>query len=299
MWLNLEEVMKYSSSPSQCPFQCSDYPSSPPPPHTCTQPTHFTHMHQPTHITHMHPTYTITHMHPTYTHRTHFTHTANMKTAAAVIKLASMSFSSPHTLSQSMRRGHVITRSQVDSTPRQDDPFTESSVIANGNADSTHLTVPDSTHLTVPDSTHLIVPSSPRSVSEVITNAGAIDIPVPGDTGPAHQDHTHKPTSDRLEAGQLVGDDKEVVLFRATFDFEASSDQELMLRSGDLVTVLDKSDSGWWKGECEGRSGWFPETYVEPVITPTEVVPVGVASSPSMWEQEVAGEREGGGGGDG
>lgn len=32
---------------------------------------------------------------------------------------------------------------------------------------------------------------------------------------------------------------------------------------------MDRSDDGWWKGVCEGRVGWFPETYVEPVAMET------------------------------
>ena len=181
-----------------------------------------------------------------------------------------------------MRRSHGVTRGQVDSTPRLVNKLDiGASVIVNGCVDSTLSTVP----------------GSPKSVSEVIMNTGAIDSLVPGDAGHAHQDPTPKPTADQSGAEKFTGgDDKSAGLFRAIFDFEASSDQELTLRSGDLVTVLDKSDSGWWKGECEGGSGWFPETYVQPVASSTEeAVPGGVVSSPSMWEQEVAGERERGG----
>ena len=251
--------------PIPMPFQYSDYPH------------HFTiTLTHTSHTSHTHHTHHTSH---THTH----THTASLKSAAAVITLASMSFSSPHTLSQSMRRSHGVTRGQVDSTPRLVNKLDiGASVIVNGGVDSTPSTVP----------------GSPKSVSEVIMNTGAIDSLVPGDAGHAHQDPTPKPTADQWGAEQLTGDDKSAGLFRAIFDFEASSDQELTLRSGDLVTVLDKSDSGWWKGECEGGSGWFPETYVQPVASSTqEAVPGGVVSSPSMWEQEVAGEREGGEGG--
>jgi hypothetical protein len=37
----------------------------------------------------------------------------------------------------------------------------------------------------------------------------------------------------------------------------------LDLHEGDVIIVTD--DTGdWWQGECNGRKGWFPPTFVEP-----------------------------------
>ena len=37
------------------------------------------------------------------------------------------------------------------------------------------------------------------------------------------------------------------------------------MKKGDIVTVLEKVDQNWWKGEFDGRSGLFPVPYVEEV----------------------------------
>uniref|UniRef100_A0A3P8SKE8 Mitogen-activated protein kinase kinase kinase n=1 Tax=Amphiprion percula TaxID=161767 RepID=A0A3P8SKE8_AMPPE len=53
----------------------------------------------------------------------------------------------------------------------------------------------------------------------------------------------------------------------AVFDYEASADDELSLRRGDLVEVLSKDslvsgDEGWWTGMIADRVGIFPSNYV-------------------------------------
>lgn len=53
----------------------------------------------------------------------------------------------------------------------------------------------------------------------------------------------------------------------AVFDYEATADDELSLRRGDLVEVLSKDslvsgDEGWWTGMIADRVGIFPCNYV-------------------------------------
>ncbi len=48
------------------------------------------------------------------------------------------------------------------------------------------------------------------------------------------------------------------------FDYEAQGEQELLLTEGDIVTVVAKEDDVWWCGQCKGKMGMFPSTYVEP-----------------------------------
>lgn len=45
--------------------------------------------------------------------------------------------------------------------------------------------------------------------------------------------------------------------------FEAEDAGELGLSVGDYVVVRQVSSSGWSEGECRGRAGWFPSSYVE------------------------------------
>ncbi|XP_029426926.1 LOW QUALITY PROTEIN: mitogen-activated protein kinase kinase kinase 10 [Rhinatrema bivittatum] len=53
----------------------------------------------------------------------------------------------------------------------------------------------------------------------------------------------------------------------AVFDYEATADEELTLRRGDLVHVLSKDakvsgDEGWWTGRIGDKVGIFPSNYV-------------------------------------
>uniref|UniRef100_A0A452VGE5 Vav guanine nucleotide exchange factor 2 n=1 Tax=Ursus maritimus TaxID=29073 RepID=A0A452VGE5_URSMA len=51
----------------------------------------------------------------------------------------------------------------------------------------------------------------------------------------------------------------------ARYNFAARDMRELSLREGDVVKIYSRigGDQGWWKGEANGRIGWFPSTYVE------------------------------------
>lgn len=46
------------------------------------------------------------------------------------------------------------------------------------------------------------------------------------------------------------------------YNYKSQQPDELSLTKGARLAVLEKSDDGWWKGELEGRIGWFPSNYV-------------------------------------
>ncbi|XP_054713078.1 nostrin-like [Uloborus diversus] len=50
---------------------------------------------------------------------------------------------------------------------------------------------------------------------------------------------------------------------RAMYDYEAKLTDELTLHPGDIITMVQKTDDGWWQGELNGVVGVFPSTYVE------------------------------------
>ncbi|KAM3725267.1 Intersectin-1 [Dirofilaria immitis] len=55
---------------------------------------------------------------------------------------------------------------------------------------------------------------------------------------------------------------------KAIADFEATAENQLSLKVGDVVKIQSKSSSGWWQGEIVSdsgtkKSGWFPGNYVE------------------------------------
>ncbi|XP_011345363.1 uncharacterized protein LOC105283928 isoform X2 [Ooceraea biroi] len=52
-------------------------------------------------------------------------------------------------------------------------------------------------------------------------------------------------------------------LYVVLYNFEARHPDELDLKAGYKVTVIDKSEKDWWKGKClGGRAGYFPSAYV-------------------------------------
>ncbi|XP_065184888.1 SH3 and PX domain-containing protein 2B-like isoform X1 [Sycon ciliatum] len=58
-----------------------------------------------------------------------------------------------------------------------------------------------------------------------------------------------------------AGDTKDLYVVSA--DYTADGPDEISLRSGDDVTVLEMADSGWWCVRSRGKEGWAPSTYLE------------------------------------
>ena len=58
---------------------------------------------------------------------------------------------------------------------------------------------------------------------------------------------------------------------RVLFSYSAENDDELNIEEGEVITILDKEleDSGWWKGEINGKVGVFPDNFVE-LLPPEE-----------------------------
>ena len=52
---------------------------------------------------------------------------------------------------------------------------------------------------------------------------------------------------------------------RAIYDYEARASDELSFKRHDVITVLgrDEEDEGWYRGVLNGRTGLFPNNYVQ------------------------------------
>ncbi|XP_030592144.1 SH3 domain-containing protein 19 isoform X2 [Archocentrus centrarchus] len=50
---------------------------------------------------------------------------------------------------------------------------------------------------------------------------------------------------------------------QAVHDFNPEGPGELSLRAGDIVTMVEKLDSEWYRGTCRGSTGFFPINYVK------------------------------------
>ncbi|XP_037533440.1 mitogen-activated protein kinase kinase kinase 10 [Nematolebias whitei] len=67
--------------------------------------------------------------------------------------------------------------------------------------------------------------------------------------------------------GHRCGANNPNTYWTAVFDYEATADEELTLRRGDLLEVLSKDskvsgDEGWWTGKIQDKVGIFPSNYV-------------------------------------
>lgn len=50
---------------------------------------------------------------------------------------------------------------------------------------------------------------------------------------------------------------------KAMYDYQASADDEISFKEGDIIIVLEQHPDGWWFGELNGKKGLFPGNYTE------------------------------------
>ncbi|CAH1227689.1 SH3KBP1 [Branchiostoma lanceolatum] len=67
---------------------------------------------------------------------------------------------------------------------------------------------------------------------------------------------------------------KPVEKAKVLFDYNAENEDELTLKVGEVIIIRSKEsvDSGWWEGEVGGRTGVFPDNFVE-LLPPEEQGP--------------------------
>lgn len=53
------------------------------------------------------------------------------------------------------------------------------------------------------------------------------------------------------------------LIVQAEFNFRGGNNDELVFNKGDLITVTQKEEGGWWEGTLSDRTGWFPSNYVK------------------------------------
>ena len=76
------------------------------------------------------------------------------------------------------------------------------------------------------------------------------------------------PNSQDNEIHEIYYQEKQVAVIgqcRALYDYTANMYDELTIRYGDVINIHDKQEDDWWLGECDGKVGIFPATYVEAV----------------------------------
>jgi len=53
------------------------------------------------------------------------------------------------------------------------------------------------------------------------------------------------------------------VTARGLYDYSATNDTELSFLEGDILTITEQDESGWWYAELRGNVGFIPRNYVE------------------------------------
>ncbi|XP_028253449.1 CD2-associated protein [Parambassis ranga] len=108
---------------------------------------------------------------------------------------------------------------------------------------------------------------------------------LPSAAKPAHPNMTDSPKTD--------GDNKSKAkeFCKVTFGFEATHEDELSLKEGDIIHILSKDtgEPGWWRGEIGGKEGVFPDNFVTVVTEGEKEAPASrgsVKSSPKHDTEE-------------
>ncbi|XP_060821928.1 rho guanine nucleotide exchange factor 7 [Bombus pascuorum] len=58
----------------------------------------------------------------------------------------------------------------------------------------------------------------------------------------------------------------------ALFSFKGKNNDELCFKKGDVITITQIDDGGWWEGTLHDKTGWFPSNYVKECRVPENSV---------------------------
>ncbi|KAL2125113.1 hypothetical protein VTJ04DRAFT_1478 [Mycothermus thermophilus] len=61
---------------------------------------------------------------------------------------------------------------------------------------------------------------------------------------------------------------KPKIMAKVLYDFTGQRDNELTVKAGMLIEIVQKENNGWWLGKLDGRSAWVPAAYVEEQAPP-------------------------------
>jgi hypothetical protein len=88
-----------------------------------------------------------------------------------------------------------------------------------------------------------------------------------GGTDAAAADGSYDDAYEYQPSAEVEGEDftADVCQARALYDYEATNDTELSFAEGDILTITERDDSGWWFAELNGQTGFVPNNYVSVV----------------------------------
>ncbi|XP_055139566.1 SH3 and cysteine-rich domain-containing protein isoform X5 [Symphalangus syndactylus] len=78
-------------------------------------------------------------------------------------------------------------------------------------------------------------------------------------------DDFRDPAKNINHQGSLSKDPLQMNTYVALYKFVPQENEDLEMRPGDVITVLEDSNEDWWKGKIQDRIGFFPANFVQRV----------------------------------
>uniref|UniRef100_UPI00398E89F4 CD2-associated protein isoform X2 n=1 Tax=Pristiophorus japonicus TaxID=55135 RepID=UPI00398E89F4 len=76
----------------------------------------------------------------------------------------------------------------------------------------------------------------------------------------------------------------------ATFDYIPQNEDELEIKTGDVIEIIEEVEEGWWKGILNEKTGLFPSNFVKELVDQTEDGEANeVLSEPDMAVKDLIG----------
>jgi len=79
------------------------------------------------------------------------------------------------------------------------------------------------------------------------------------------KDKTERTVQQLFDPNKKMSPEEKEIIVTAETDFYSEEPGDLCFEKGDKIRVLLMHTSGWWDGECNGKRGMFPKSYVTPV----------------------------------
>jgi hypothetical protein len=98
------------------------------------------------------------------------------------------------------------------------------------------------------------------------TKAGSAVTPAVASAAATASDATGSDSSSRADAAASTTPAADRVI--AMYDFEAKKPNQLSMKANDVIVVIDRDPSGWWKGQLDGKTGRFPRNFTSPYKEP-------------------------------
>ncbi|XP_043585413.1 rho guanine nucleotide exchange factor 7 [Bombus pyrosoma] len=73
----------------------------------------------------------------------------------------------------------------------------------------------------------------------------------------------------------------------ALFSFKGKNNDELCFKKGDVITITQIDEGGWWEGTLHDKTGWFPSNYVKECRVPENSVSTMKATEKVLQESPV------------